>query len=379
MLRVPAAAAGVILCALAVAGLPAQQPPAQPAAAAQAPAAGPPKLAFTSPAGALLVPIKPDQTAVFEEYAKKLKAGLAASTDPTLKQQAAGTVPLIIAPRRTGEARSRSITPRFMSSMYTVPAQAAEMCRLAQAKKVVHAVGTQARFSPGIMYGKALMEEAYVGKPLLYHMTHFLSGAVEPRPSHRWWSMRAEEGGGALLIALGHALDVVRWYLGDVEAVCGSVQTLVPETRFADTGEVVRVDAIDTVACMARLAGGLSGTVHVSNACKGGGGFRLEVYGIEGRLLVESSHMVQYSPARVYGARGNGPLQELPIPDRFYEVTELAADSQAFQVAQLLRRCLQAVAVGEEFHPNFVEAVALHRTIEALVHSSKSGTWIELA
>jgi hypothetical protein len=69
---------------------PAQQPPAQPAAAAQAPAAGPPKLVFTSPAGALLVPIKPDQTAVFEEYAKKLKAGLAATTDATIKQQAAG-------------------------------------------------------------------------------------------------------------------------------------------------------------------------------------------------------------------------------------------------------------------------------------------------
>jgi predicted dehydrogenase len=258
------------------------------------------------------------------------------------------------------------------------PAQAAEMCRLARAKKVVHAVGTQARFSPGIMYGKALMEEAYVGKPLLYHMTHFLSGAVEPRPSHRWWSMRAEEGGGALLIALGHALDVVRWYLGDVEAVCGSVQTLVPESRFADTGEVVWVDAVDTVACMARLAGGLSGTVHVSNACKGGGGFRLEVYGTEGRLLVESSHMVQYSPARVYGARGNAPLQELPVPAWFYEVTELAADSQAFQVAQLLRRCLRAVAAGEDFHPDFAEAVALHRTIEALVHSSKSGTWAEL-
>jgi predicted dehydrogenase len=145
-------------------------------------------------------------------------------------------------------------------------AQATEMHQLAQAQGVLHAVGTQARFSPGIMYGKALLEEAYVGRPLLYHMTHFLSSATEPRPSHRWWSMRAEEGGGAILIALGHALDVVRWYLGDVAAVCGTVQTLVPETRFADTGEVVRVDAIDTVACMARLAGGVSGTVHVSNA-----------------------------------------------------------------------------------------------------------------
>jgi hypothetical protein len=68
---------------------PAQQPPAtaQEPAAAQ-PAA--PKLTFASPAGVLLVQIKPDQTGVFEEMAAKLKAGLAKSEDPTLKQQAAG-------------------------------------------------------------------------------------------------------------------------------------------------------------------------------------------------------------------------------------------------------------------------------------------------
>ncbi len=73
---------------------PTGQPPAgQPPAAqtpAQPPAPAAPKLALTSPAGALLVPIKPDQTAVFEEFAGKLKAGLAKSEDPTLKQQAAG-------------------------------------------------------------------------------------------------------------------------------------------------------------------------------------------------------------------------------------------------------------------------------------------------
>src|SRR5258706_15058744 len=74
----------------------AQQPAAPPAA--QTPAAQPPdkpaapalKLAIASPAGALLVPIKQDQTAVFEEFAKKLLAGLAKSTDPVLKQQASG-------------------------------------------------------------------------------------------------------------------------------------------------------------------------------------------------------------------------------------------------------------------------------------------------
>jgi hypothetical protein len=68
---------------------PAQQPPAQPAAAApaQPPAA---KIGFTTPAGMLLVQIKPAQTADFEDMMSKLKAGLAASTDPALKAQTAG-------------------------------------------------------------------------------------------------------------------------------------------------------------------------------------------------------------------------------------------------------------------------------------------------
>ncbi|HEX6973254.1 MAG TPA: hypothetical protein VF147_02570 [Vicinamibacterales bacterium] len=64
---------------------------AQDPAAAQQPAApAPPKLTFSSPAGILLVQIKPDQTAVFEEMITKLKAGLAKTEDATLKQQAAG-------------------------------------------------------------------------------------------------------------------------------------------------------------------------------------------------------------------------------------------------------------------------------------------------
>ncbi len=69
-----------------------QTPATQTPPAGQTPSAQPaaPKLAFSSPSGVLLVPIKPDQTAAFEEFAKKLKAGIGKSEDPTIKQQAAG-------------------------------------------------------------------------------------------------------------------------------------------------------------------------------------------------------------------------------------------------------------------------------------------------
>lgn len=79
------------LFALALA-LPAANLYAQDPAAAAQPAAAPapPKVSFTSDAGILLVQIKPDQTAIFEEMVTKLKAGLAKTEDAVLKQQAAG-------------------------------------------------------------------------------------------------------------------------------------------------------------------------------------------------------------------------------------------------------------------------------------------------
>jgi len=89
-------------CALLVALAPAvssaqTQPPAQPPAqqgTTQAPAAaqpaGPPKLGFTTESGLLLIQIKPDQTAAFEELIAKLKAGVAKTTDEAVKKQMAG-------------------------------------------------------------------------------------------------------------------------------------------------------------------------------------------------------------------------------------------------------------------------------------------------
>lgn len=72
---------------------PATQPPAtQPPAGQTAPAApaqpAAPKVAFTAPAGLLLVQVKPDQTTTFEELVAKINAALATTAKTELKQQA---------------------------------------------------------------------------------------------------------------------------------------------------------------------------------------------------------------------------------------------------------------------------------------------------
>jgi hypothetical protein len=78
------AVALVPAAALAQATTSTGQPPAE------AQAAPAPKVPFTTPAGILLVSIKPDKTAVFEEMVGKLKAGAAKTQDETLKKQLSG-------------------------------------------------------------------------------------------------------------------------------------------------------------------------------------------------------------------------------------------------------------------------------------------------
>lgn len=96
---------GALALALVPAGLFAQTPPAQQTPAQQAPAqpatpapaagqeaAKPaePALSFTSNAGLLLIQVKPDQTAAFEEMIAKLRSALAGTTDAALKAQGSG-------------------------------------------------------------------------------------------------------------------------------------------------------------------------------------------------------------------------------------------------------------------------------------------------
>jgi hypothetical protein len=69
------------------------QPPAQPAQQTPPPAAAQPtepKLAFTTDAGLLLIQIKKDQTAAFEEMIAKIKSSGAKTTDEGVKKALAG-------------------------------------------------------------------------------------------------------------------------------------------------------------------------------------------------------------------------------------------------------------------------------------------------
>ncbi|MBI2887021.1 MAG: Gfo/Idh/MocA family oxidoreductase [Chloroflexi bacterium] len=255
--------------------------------------------------------------------------------------------------------------------------QAAESLELARSKGLRHIVGLQSRFAPPLLRLKELLREGYIGRPLTFHMSMFLPGALQPRPSAYAFIAKKEAGAGALSISGGHAIDALCWLLGDIQALSAQVSTQVREWTLPDTGQRVEVTTPDNVGFVAHFRNGAVGTVQLSNTATAGPGFRLEVYGTDGKLGAASSGMVELSLLRLYGAKRGEREQEIPIPDHLIEVPELPLESPAYNIAQLFRGFVRAVREGYDLSPTFADALRMHQLLEAIDRSSQTQGWVE--
>src|SRR5206468_4731033 len=109
------------------------------------------------------------------------------------------------------------------------------------------------RFNPTRQRMKELIDDGFVGE--IYHVTLTVASGFRhsaQRPWN-WWAQKS--AGGGLLGALGsHAIDAVRWTFGEVDAVCGTIATMVPERKDAKTGEMKSNETDDYCSFLLRFA-----------------------------------------------------------------------------------------------------------------------------
>ena len=254
--------------------------------------------------------------------------------------------------------------------------QASELLALAQANRLQHGIDAQARGAPALLRMRELVEEGYLGRLLTFNMKIVQSSAMVPREQHHWWIYNQGEGGDALTIPCGHAVDFMQWCLGDIAEVAGASATQVEEGSIAESGEQIHVTSFDTVAFAARLDNGAVGSVYTTWASLQDIGWQLEAYGTEGSLVASAAGGLQVTPVQLRGARrGEGDLRLLEVPDHLKEVTEFSESDPRYNVAVLARRFASAALGQGKPNPDFADAVRLHRVLEAVVASSEGRRW----
>ncbi|MSP02467.1 MAG: Gfo/Idh/MocA family oxidoreductase [Acetobacteraceae bacterium] len=248
-------------------------------------------------------------------------------------------------------------------------AEAVELTALAADRKLVTAVGLQARVNPALMYMKELVDAGFVGQVMAVQVSMIRDGVLS-RPSNRTWQRDVELGANTLTIANGHTVDAMRFVAGDVGRLSAVVATQAKQWLDTGTGTLLDVTSPDHVLLSGWLANGAVASVHVGAIPFAGSGYRMEIYGREGTLVATGEDSPQMSEVFLHGVKGGDTLTPMPVPARFTFASAATPRGQPLNVGQMYTVFANAIRGGASQQPTFETAVGLHRLTDAIRQAS---------
>jgi predicted dehydrogenase len=247
-------------------------------------------------------------------------------------------------------------------------AEAAEMLAAAERARVTHAIDHELRFNPNRRKVRALIAEGYVGRPRHVLVTQVNAGRADPTRPWGWWYDAAR--GGGLLGALGsHQIDLLRYWLGEVDSAAGTVETYVRERPDPDGGGGRPVTADDFTSFSLRFASGAVASVVISAVTAHARGPRLEVWGEDGTLVIDEAE-------RLWGAPRGRELVELTEPETVAPAPGMDyAALWGLSFIRLVDHLVGVVLDGKPMAPaaTFADGLAVQRVMDAVRTAARSG------
>jgi predicted dehydrogenase len=244
-------------------------------------------------------------------------------------------------------------------------------------------VGFTFRFSAAMMRMKELIDDGYIGRPLVFNgfeqnsqfldpLTPMRVGEAATLPDGRL-KAASLEGYGAPIIDLG------LWFVGsELREVVGLLTNQISERISKGSSEVRPLPVDDTDAFIGRFDNGVLATIQSSYVTVGNyPGLEARLYGTEGALicrLVEERGVCE----RLWGARKNAvEFEALEIPQRLFPTGgSLREGWETSFYSNLVRDFIDDIDQPERAAGgDFVAAAAVQEVIDAVEISHQQHRW----
>jgi len=257
-----------------------------------------------------------------------------------------------------------------------------ELWRLAEDAGVTAMIAHEFRFSPARARVKELIDEGYVG-PLRTVIVNLARGEADKTGPGPWNPKgdAAEDGGGLLWSQGSHYIDGLRHWFGEINRVSGQVFTVDGERSVEGSTKTTQATADDVFQATLGFADGGTAIMTMHYAAPFGEGARIEIYGDDGTLVTPQPNASSPNPPphpTLFGARvGEGPLAELPIPERLDPYDDKGHDG-LMPMRWLAKAFVRGIADGVSPAPSFYDAYRLQQVMHAIRDSSATGRVIEI-
>lgn len=178
-------------------------------------------------------------------------------------------------------------------------AQCDKMIKTAKKHHLLLGTLVQRRFYKPCLRIKKAIEDGFIGKPILGEAVMLGWRGQEYYASDPWRGKLKEEGGGVLINQAPHQIDLLNWYMGDIESIQGHVANY----------NHPYIEVEDSATAIIRYKSGAMATLLASNSQNPALYGRVHIFGDNGRCAG-----VQTDGGAMFIA-GQSEIEEPPVTD----------------------------------------------------------------
>lgn len=229
--------------------------------------------------------------------------------------------------------------------------EAEEMVKVARETKKVLKCGFNHRFHPGIWEAHRMFKRGDMGRPLFGRCRYGICG--RPGYEKEWRADPARAAGGQFLEQGIHAIDLFRWFLGEITEVSAMTSRHYFTTQPMDDGGMA----------IFRCVNGATASLH-STLVQWQNLFSFEIFGEDGYALVEGLGSSYGNESLITGRRDfNAPFQD--------HVTYFRGGDKSWKLEW--EDFLRAITTGEEPVGNGEDGLASMKIALAAYEAERQG------
>ena len=262
-------------------------------------------------------------------------------------------------------------------------AEAKEIVNAATAAQVQVGMTFNYRFIPALLRAHELMQAGALGEIYRFQAEYLHAGYENPEKPLSWRLQHDTSGGGALADLGAHAIDLMRWLLGEFQSVRAMTQTYITERPISyGAKEKGRVTVDDAAWLQVRLKNGALGTIEASRFSTGVlDELRFEICGQKGALrfnLMDANYLYWFDASRKGGEQGwlrldtvqQYPGASIPPARAILGWQRTHAENQY--------QFLKAIVEGNTPAPNLIDGLRAQFVLDAAYRSAQQDGWVDV-
>jgi predicted dehydrogenase len=249
----------------------------------------------------------------------------------------------------------------------------------------VGVVDAYSEWLPAHRLVREMIDDGYLGRPFggTCHFSMSLFNRLQPQFPYNWFA-QGGQGVSAVRNLGSHAFHLLTRLFGEVEELVAHDGRLLDEWVGAD-GTRIPAETNDFATMLLRFASGLVIQFQVSWNAPLGQGWSLDVFGSDGRIVVEGAQFPTPSGTTLRAGRlGDARPEPVEIPERLYRDPAVALDAEApmppsYPMALAMNSMVEAIAGRGRASPDFERAWQVERLQEAVRRSAIERRWVRIA